>query len=235
MSVRGTRVQCVLDARAQSGETPLCSAEEQRLSWVDQEKLTLNRFDPVMGVNEAWKMPAHCSSFALRGPGKPVLLALRTGLHDFDIATGAFRLRAAPPYDVAATRFNDGRCDRQGRFIIVGVDLHFAQTRKLGCTAFYRFDAEGLTPILDGVTVSNGLAFSPDGRLMYRAESAKGAIFAYDYDTATGNVSNERVFAEVDRTEALCDGAEVDAQGGLLDGAVESWRGGALPSGWPSR
>jgi len=207
-------VQCVLKVKAESGETPLWSSQEQRLYWVDQEKPTLNRFDPLTGVNEVWKMPAHCSSFALRGPGKPVLLALRTGLQDFDIATGAITLRAAPPYDVATMRFNDGRCDRQGRYIIGGVDLHFTQTRKFGRSAFYRFDAAGLTPILDGVTVSNGLAFSPDGRVMYRAESTKGVVFAYDYDITTGNLSNERVFTEIDRADALFDGAEVDAQGG---------------------
>jgi hypothetical protein len=95
-------VQCVLDVKAQSGETPLWSSQEQRLNWVDQEQPTLNRFDPITGVNEVWKMPAHCSSFALRGPGKPVSLALRTGLHDSILrpppsACARHRLMTSPP------------------------------------------------------------------------------------------------------------------------------------------
>jgi sugar lactone lactonase YvrE len=90
-------VRCILDIKARSGETPIWSAEEERLYWVDQERPSLNRFDPASGRNEVWEMPAHASSFALRGAGKPILMALRTGLHDFDPATGAFELRAEPP------------------------------------------------------------------------------------------------------------------------------------------
>jgi len=213
-------VTCVLDIKADSGETPVWSVEEQRLYWVDQEKPTLNRFDPATGQNEAWTMPAHCSSFALRGAGRPVLVALRTGLHDFDPVTGTLTLRAAPPYDVAAMRFNDGRCDRQGRYIIGGVDLSFFEHRKPGQTKLYRFDENGLAPILDGVTVSNGLAFSPDGRTMYRAESATATILAYDYDTKAGSVSNERVFAKLAPGEGLPDGAEVDSEGGYWVGLL---------------
>ena len=207
-------VTCALDIKAESGETPVWSAEEQKLYWVDQEKPTLNRFDPATGINEAWPMPAHCSSFALRGKGKPILVALRTGLHDFDPNTGTLTLRAAPTYDVATMRFNDGRCDRQGRYIIGGVDLAFFENRKAGQTKLWRFDDAGLAPILDGVTCSNGVAFSPDGRTMYRAESPASTIFAYDYDARAGAVSNERVFAQLAPGEGIPDGAEVDSEGG---------------------
>lgn len=222
-------VRCVLDIKAESGETPVWCGTEQKLYWVDQQKPTLNRFDPQTGANEAWSMPAHVSSFALRGPGKPILVALRTGLHDFDPTSGTLTLRAKPPYDVARMRFNDGRCDRQGRYIIGGVDLSFIETGRTGQTGLYRFDERGLTQILEGVTVSNGLAFSPDGRTMYRAESASSTIFAYDYDTQSGTLGNERPFARINRAEGIPDGAEVDSEGGywvalLMANAVVRYR-----------
>lgn len=207
-------IPCVLDIKAESGETPVWATDEKKLYWVDQQKPTLNRFDPESGRNESWPMPSHISSFALRGQGKALLVALRTGLHDFHPDTGKLALRAEPPYDVTRMRFNDGRCDRQGRYIIGGVDLSPRDIRQPGGTGLYRFDEQGLTQILDGVEVANGLAFSPDGKTMYRAETARGTIFAYDYDTQAGTLSNERVFATVDRKLGAPDGAEVDSEGG---------------------
>jgi sugar lactone lactonase YvrE len=126
-------------------------------------------------------------------------------------------------------RFNDGRCDRQGRYIVGGVDLGFIETGQLGQTGLYRFDENGLTQILDGVTVSNGLAFSPDGRTLYRAESVNQTLYAYDYDIADGTPGNERVFARLTRGEGIPDGAEVDSEGGywialLLANAVARYR-----------
>lgn len=207
-------VQSVLNIRAESGESPVWSAAEQCLYWVDQEKPTLNRFNPASGVNDSWAMPAHISSFALREPDKPILVALRTGLYDFDARSGNLTQRAAPPYDIRSMRFNDGRCDRQGRYIIGSVDLSFIESGQQGRAGLYRFDNQGFEEILQGVTVANGLAFSPDGRTMYRAESASGEILAYDYDTRSGTLSRERLFARLQRGEGIPDGAEVDEQGG---------------------
>lgn len=207
-------VQCVLNARAESGESPVWSVAEQCLYWVDQQKPTLNRFNPARGSNDSWVMPADISSFALREGGKPILVALRTGLYDFHPSSGNLIQRADAPYDTEIMRFNDGRCDRQGRYIIGSVDLSFIESGEQGRAALYRFDEQGLSQILQGVTVSNGLAFSPDGHTMYRAESASGDILAYDYDTRSGTLSNERLFARLGRGEGIPDGAEVDEQGG---------------------
>ena len=98
MQAGPARVTCALDIRADSGETPVWSVAEQKLFWVDQEAHRLNAFDPATGHNEAWQMPAHGSSFALRGAGEPIVVALRTGLFDFDRASGALtRIGGAPP------------------------------------------------------------------------------------------------------------------------------------------
>lgn len=230
MQAGPARVTCALDIRADSGETPVWSVAEQKLFWVDQEAHRLNAFDPATGHNEAWQMPAHVSSFALRGAGEPIVVALRTGLFDFDRASGALtRIGGAPPYDQATHRYNDGRCDRQGRYLIGSVDLSYYQTRQAGGAAIYRLDETGLAEVIPGITCSNGMAFSPDGRTMYLADSPFGVVWAFDYDTQTGTPSNQRAFIRRDRTDGICDGAEVDSEGGywvclLMKGAVARYR-----------
>ena len=152
------------------------------------------------------------------------MVALRTGLFDFNRATGALDpIAAPPPYPIETHRYNDGRCDRQGRYIIGSVDLSFFDTRVPGKAAYYRLDGKGLTEIVPGITVSNGTAFSPDGRTLYIADM--GVVYAFDYDTETGTPSNKREFVRRDRSDGIIDGAEIDSQGGywaclLMKGAV---------------
>lgn len=162
--------------------------------------------------------------------GQNALVALRTGLYDFDFRSGALSLAATPPYDISTHRFNDGRCDRQGRYIVGSVELP-RPDRSSGGAALYRFDANGLVPIVDNITCSNGLAFSPDGASMYLADTTARAVYVFDYDGSTGMPSNQRVFAQFEQGGLLPDGAEMDSHGGywlaLLGGAVARY----LPSG----
>lgn len=220
------RIECVLDIKAESGETPVWSVAEQTLFWVDQLAFRFNAFDPATGGNESWQMPAHVSSLAIRGAGEPIVVALQTGLFDFDRASGTLTpIVAPPPYPLDTHRFNDGRCDRQGRYIIGSVDLSYYEQQVAGRAALYRLDDRGLMPIVDDITCSNGLAFSPDGRTMYLADSPAARVYAFDYDIATGTPTNRRIFVERDRNDGIFDGGEVDAEGGywvalLMKGAV---------------
>lgn len=228
MTVEATdvRVTCVLDIRAESGETPVWSVAEQKLFWVDQLAFRLNAFDPATGGNESWQVPAHISSFAIRGAGEPIVVALRTGLFDFDRASANLTpIAAPPPYPVETHRYNDGRCDRQGRYIVGTVDLSYFEQGVAGQAAVYRLEERGLVPIIDGITCANGIAFSPDGRTLYLADSPAGIVYAFDYEPETGVPSNRRLFIERDMREGIFDGAEVDSEGGywvalLMKGAV---------------
>jgi sugar lactone lactonase YvrE len=160
-------------------------------------------------------MPAHISSFALRGPGQKILVALRTGLFDFDPHSGSLdSVVVPPPYDIGTHRFNDGRCDRQGRYVVGSVDMSYFEKRHglRGRAALYRLDGNGLTQIVGDITVSNSLAFSPDGRTMYLADTTVATVYAFDYDVSSGTASNRRVFIRFDKGRP--DGAEVDSQGG---------------------
>jgi len=107
--------RCALDARASLGECPVWSVAEQVLYWVDINAPALNRFDPATGRNVAMPMPESIGCFALRRQGGFVV-ALRGGIWLARPDGTLLRQVAAVPYDPAHHRFNDGRCDPQGRF-----------------------------------------------------------------------------------------------------------------------
>jgi sugar lactone lactonase YvrE len=179
-------VRRVLDIKAELGEAPLWSVEEQALFWVDIHKQTFNRFDPTHGENRAWRLPATPGCFAFRG-GRSALIATDAGYYDFACESGALELVLSAPFDAAGARFNDGKTDRQGRFWAGTISV--PRVIK-GANHFFRFENGVAVKALDGVSVANGLAFSPDGRIMYRAESMERTIYALDYDPETGAVSN---------------------------------------------
>ncbi len=200
---------CVLDARASLGECPLWSVSERALYWVDINAPSLNRFDPATERNFAMPMPASIGSYALRVSGGFVA-ALRSGVWLVDADGRVERQVAAPPYDPARYRFNDGRCDPQGRFVVGTMN----EKRDGATAALYRLDADfALTHLLDGMTISNGLAWSPDGRTMYHADTPTQTVCAFDYDATTGTPSGPRVFSRWSAAGDRPDGGTVDSAG----------------------
>lgn len=201
--------RCVLDARASLGECPVWSAAERVLYWVDINAPSLNRFDPATGSNRAMPMPSSIGSFGLRRDGGFVV-ALRDGIHLAE-ADGTLARRIAPaPYDPAHHRFNDGRCDPQGRFFVGSMN----ERRDAATAALYRLDPDGrLTEVFGGLTISNGLAWSPDGATMYHAETTTRTIAAYAFDARTGTPSSPRVLKRFDAAGDRPDGGAVDREG----------------------
>lgn len=200
---------CVLDAKASLGECAQWNADEQTLYWVDINAPSLNRFDPATGRNVAMAMPASIGCFAFRAGGGFVV-ALRDGIWFADAAGKPVRKIADAPYDPAHHRFNDGRCDRRGRFFAGSMD----EQRRGNTAALWRLDADlSLTQVLDDMMISNGLAWSPDGRTMYHADTPTQTVRAYAYDVASGTPSDGRVLARWTAAGDRPDGATVDAEG----------------------
>jgi sugar lactone lactonase YvrE len=201
--------RCVLDIRASLGECPIWSTAEQALYWVDINAPSLNRFDPATGRNTAMPMPEAIGCFALRRAGGFVV-ALRGGLW-FARADGTLDRKVADaPYDPAHHRFNDGRCDAAGRFFAGSMN----EKRDANSAALYRLDPDlRLTQVLGNLMISNGLAWSPDGRTMYSADTPTHAIRAFDYDAATGTPSGPRVLAQWTGETDRPDGGAVDSAG----------------------
>lgn len=201
--------ECVVDARAKLGECPIWSVGEQALYWVDITGPSLHRFDPATGRDVAFAMPEAIGRFALRVQGGFVV-ALRTGIF---IAASNGKLErkiADPPYDPATHRFNDGRCDPIGRFFPGTMN----ERRDASSAALYRLDEAGtLSTVIDGIMISNGLAWSPDGKTMYHADTPTLTIRAFDYDAASGTPSRPRTFARFDAETDRPDGGTVDSEG----------------------
>ncbi len=201
--------ECVLDAKASLGECPVWSVDEQALYWIDIRAPSLNRFDPSTGANTVWRMPAAIGCFGLRRSGGFVA-ALRDGCWLLDRNGTVERKVADAPYDPATHRFNDGRVDPRGRLWAGSMN-----ERRDGATGkLYRLDAAfTLTAMIPAMTISNGLAFSPDGRTLYHADTPTRTISAWDFDVATGDIANRRIFAQFADEKERPDGAAVDREG----------------------
>jgi L-arabinonolactonase len=219
----GVTVDCVLDIRAELGECPVWSVSEQALYWVDIYPGRLHRFDPATGANRFWQLPEAIGSFALCRD-HAALVALRSGMHRFDLNSGTLAVVASPEADVPGNRLNDGRCDRQGRFWVGSMADPVDSRMPRG--ALYCLDADrNCTKAADGFFVSNGLAFSPDGRILYHSDSYAPVrtIWAWDLDTDAGQISNRRVFVDTKGMPGRPDGAAVDADGCYWMAANDGW------------
>lgn len=131
-------------------------------------------------------------------------------------ADGTLRSELMSPvvHSQPGMRFNDGRCDRQGRFLAGTMVMDMALASPAG--QVYSLGSGGqFTSLLGGLITPNGMAFSPDGRTMYLSDSHPSVqlIWAFDYDTAAGTPSNRRVFVNMNGLPGRPDGAAVDADG----------------------
>ncbi|MBI1777631.1 MAG: SMP-30/gluconolactonase/LRE family protein [Proteobacteria bacterium] len=190
------------------GEGPVWCPIEQALYWVDIRKPAVYRYRPEGVRLTAWPMPSEVGSLALRQDGG-ILVALADRLAFFEPSTGSLETVANLP---PGLRCNDGKCDRGGRFW-VGT-MHDDERLPVG--ALYRLDGDRtLRVVAAGLTIPNALAWSPDDRVMYHADSFQQTIYAYAFDAASGSLGQRRIFAKLPQMGVGPDGATVDAEGFL--------------------
>lgn len=194
------------------GESPVWHAGEQVLYYVDIAGHRLLRFDPAEGRLERWQFDTEIGSIAPLDSGG-WLLAMRDGLWRFDTGGGERELVKAAPYDPAHERFNDGKCDPQGRFWVGTV----YEPRTPALASLYCYRLGRLERRAGDATVSNGLAWSPDGRTMYWSDTPSHTIWSFDFDPHTGTMGERRVFARFEGKQA---GQDLDRYGGSPDGGA---------------
>ena len=197
---------------AQLGESPFWHPDEGALYWCDIPGKALHRWVEASNAHTQWDFdtePASCAP--VRGAG--LLLAMRDGLWRFDTASGQRQRLAAPPYDPLEERFNDGKADPQGRFWVGSM----FEPRTQPMAALYRWAGGRLDRMAGDITLSNGLAFSPDGATLLWADTPAHRIHAFDFDAATGTLARQRVFAEFAPRAA---GQDLASYGGRPDGAA---------------
>ena len=210
------KIECVLECDNHLGEGPVWDVEEGRLYWVDGTgrrvgKPSLWRMDPKSAKVEHWNLEHDVGAMALRKGGGAVM-ALDDGFYFFDYTTGKLELITLIDADNPRTRLNDAKCDRRGRFFAGGMD----DKEELKNCAIWRLDPDlSVTKVDEGIICSNGPCFSPDDRTFYFADTFQREYWAYDYDIATGTLSNKRVFADLKNEPGVADGSTVDAEGCL--------------------
>jgi L-arabinonolactonase len=202
------------------GEVPVWDASSGRLWWTDVFRPAIHRLDAASGKVESWTPPDKVHSFALREAGG-LVIAGRRGFAFYDPEQDSYEPLHDPRDDPEGTMLNDGRCDRQGRFWAGTMDKMLERPAGI----LYRLDADRAShAAADGITLTNGVCFSPRGELLYLADSLTKNIFAYDLDAATGALANKRVFAETASLPGIPDGATVDAEGHIWSARFDGSR-----------
>ena len=200
--------ELVLACQNRLGEGPIWSMEEESLYWVDIVAPAVHRFQPATGAHDQWPMPEHVGCISMRAAGG-LVVALKSGFAFFDPTSGKVETVVHAEKDKLDNRFNDGRCDRQGRFF--SGSLTYSEDQPLG--KLWRLDVDhSVEPVLDGVTVANGLCWSPCGDIMYFIDTPTRQIRAFDYDQATGIPCNPRILVETDGS-GWPDGSITDSEG----------------------
>jgi len=209
--VSGDAMRCVLPWEATVGESPVWSAEEQCLYWIDIQKKRVHKFDPVTRGNVTFELPEIVTSAALRASGG-LVLTLEKDFAVFDPRTGSLNRIGHVEADVPDNRFNDGKCDPSGSFFAGTMD---AKNWSAPAGHLFRMDPDQkISTVQSEVICSNGSGWSPDGRTMYYIESFRYAVFAYDVEQQSGALSNRRTFLSIDRHGGgFPDGMTVDSDG----------------------
>ena len=182
-------VELVLDARAQLGEGAIWDAERQVLYWVDIAGHKLHEFNPATKSNRTWDIGQSVADRRAAPVGRGNVGG--AGLSAFDFDTGKLAYVAGPA--VTDARFNDGKCDPPGRFWA-------GPMSSKGAGSLYCLDADhSVRRIVAGVGTSNGIVWSLDQRTMYYIDTKLQRVDAFDYDLATGNITNRRVAVPIPR------------------------------------
>ena len=215
----GDGVEVVVAPGARLAEGPVWDARTGRLAWIDILSSQVLLTDIATGQTDVIEVPSHVGAIAPRAAGGFVA-ALQDGF--WVVGDGPTRRITSVAEARPSLRFNDGKCDPAGRFWAGTM----AYDETPGAGALYRLDPDGGTSLmLDGVTISNGLAWSLDGQTMYYIDTPTRRIDAFSYSPATGELSNRRPVIAIPAEVGLPDGMTIDAEGGLW---VALWGGGAV-------
>ena len=217
MAVTQLHAELVLQVRNDTGECPVWQAQEQALYWVDIPEKTLHRYQLQSGAHTRWSAPQMLGCIAPSvAPGQWIAGA-QSGFFALDASRDdvlGFAPLQTASHAMPGMRFNDGRCDRQGRFMAGSMLIDMLAARDVGC--IYQLQHDGvLHKLLDGFVTPNGMAFSPDGTKMYLTDSHKSVrkSWVYDYDTERGLPSNPRAFIDMAGFAGRPDGAAMDSDG----------------------
>jgi sugar lactone lactonase YvrE len=202
--------ELVWDSRCGVAESPVWDAAARRLLFCDINGKRINALSVDTDGRDSWDFPDVVGSFGLCRSGR-LVVAQRHHVVLFDPKSGTLTDLSGKIAEPPTNRLNDGKVGPDGAFWVGSMDEN-SPRQKIG--ALYRVTADGqMTKEQDGYAVSNGLAWSPDGRIMYHSDSTAGIIEAWDFDPATGARANRRTLATLSNDDGRPDGAATDMDG----------------------
>ncbi len=212
------RVELLYDAKAWLGEGPVWDSRTQTLYWLDilNKRIhagggILAEFDDFIGCIT----PRHSGG---------LVLTKRFSFWTFDLDSASSTFLASLTDEPPNNRFNDGKCDPRGRFVVGTMDIH----EKDPTGSLFSFDGKSITKLLSNVSISNGMTWSPDGKTFYYIDTPTREVRSFDYDSDSGAIANPRVAVTVHESLGWPDGMTSDAQGNLW---IAMW-GGAQVTKW---
>lgn len=207
----------VLPARSRLGEGPLWHVQQKLLYWVDIYNYRVHQFDPVTRHDRHFDVGDVVGPIAPAGTDR-LIIAQRDRLAFLHTQTGEVNPILSVEADRPHNRFNDGKCDAQGRFWFGSISQSPKQAN------LYRYDPDGSLYLMETeLTISNGLGWSPDGTTFYLTDSQPGKIYAYDFDAAAGEIENRRTLVDLSDAEFEPDGLTVDAEGYIWSAMWNGW------------
>lgn len=212
-------ITCLLDGRFALAECPTWDERRQKLFFTDIKGKAIHALDWKSRELETWTFAKEVGSFALCEDGR-LIVAVWNQVVLFDPQSGAQQAIASIEADNPHTRLNDGKAGPDGAFWVGTMDNRSPRQPVAG---LYRVAPDGkVTQILDGLHVSNGLAWSPDGTAMYHADSSPGWVDRWTFDPASGAVSGRTRFAQLTNETGRPDGATVDSSGNYWSAGVSA-------------
>lgn len=206
-------VTSVWDAKAELGESPVWHEDEQALYWVDILANTLYRYHPAENLKASWKFASHISAVAPCKNGG-LIAAFADGIKFININSGETSFVVDPELSLTQNRLNDGCCDNNGDFWFGSMDLQESEPSG----SFYRLNSQlRCDKVLSNFVISNGPAFSPDGKTIYLTDTLQRTIISASINNAddTPVLENLDVFAKIPKEMGYPDGMAVDSDGYL--------------------
>ena len=218
MSILIKEPELLLDAKSPLGEAPIWDVERQVLWWTDILGRVLHCYNPIDGTNRTWEIGQMVGTLVIAKCGG-LVLAAQNGFLRFDPLTGATELIVDPEADKPENRFNDGKCDPVGRLWAGTMPI----TEDSATGSMYCLHPDGRVEKKgEAYSIPNGIVWSADAKTMYHIDSPTRRVDAWDFDNATGTISNRRTAIEITDEGAFPDGMAMDVEGKIW---VALWGG----------
>jgi sugar lactone lactonase YvrE len=212
------KTELIFDAKALLGEGPAWDSKTQILYWVSILDKRVYAGNRILA-----ELDEFVGCLAPRKDGH-LILGTRFSFADLDPDSGQLTVLASLYSELPTNRLNDGKCDPAGRFLAGTMDMN----EKDATGSLYSFDGKSATRLLDNITISNGLAWSPDHKTLYYIDTPTREVKAFDYDVSTGQIANPRVAIRSGDSLGWLDGMTSDTEGNLW---IAMW-GGAQVTKW---